>query len=193
MHYLKQFGLPLECNKVDFSKFYRHFVLVAAAVPSHMQIWTDEEDGTHLVKDDRMNFGDAAAANISSRLTGLVVWCLHLVTDKLCPVALAAADSSQASPRWRRLITTDAAASSQLIHRRRHRVQQVGQREPLKQKLFQQHDKTYQRRRSTDSAAGIAKGFPHPAATSVGRAAAGTLLPRRLGNPTTHTPTSLYV
>ena len=53
------------------------------------------------------------------------------------------------------------------------RVQQVGQREPLKQKLFQQHDKTYQRRRSTDSAAGIAKGFPHPAATSVGRAAAG--------------------
>ena len=62
VHYLKQFGLPLECNKVDFSKFYRHFVLVAAAVPSHMQIWTDEEDGTHLVKDDRMNFGDAAAA-----------------------------------------------------------------------------------------------------------------------------------
>ena len=58
-------------------------------------------------------------------------------------------------------------------HTRRHRVQQVGQREPLKQKLFQQHDKTYQRRRSTDSAAGIAKGFPHPAATSVGRAAAG--------------------
>ena len=104
VHYLKQFGLPLECNKVDFSKFYRHFVLVAAAVPSHMQIWTDEEDGTHLVKDDRMNFGDAAAANISSRLTGLVVWCLHLVTDKLCPVALAAADTSKTSPRWRRLI-----------------------------------------------------------------------------------------
>ena len=49
----------------------------------------------------------------------------------------------------------------------------MGQREPLKQKLFQQHDKTYQRRRSTDSAAVIAKGFPHPAATSVGRAAAG--------------------
>ena len=83
IHYLRQFGLPLECNKVDFSKYYRHFVLVAAAVPSHMQIWTDEEDGTHLVKDERMMFGDAAAANVSSRLTGLVAWCLQLVTDKL--------------------------------------------------------------------------------------------------------------
>ena len=65
------------------------------------------------------------------------------------------------------------ARRNQNDHTRRHRVQQVGQREPLKQKLFQQHDKTYQRRRSTDSAAGIARGFPHPAATSVGRAAAG--------------------
>ena len=33
-----------------------------------------------------------------------------------------------------------------ITHAATGRVQQVGQREPLKQKLFQQHRKTYQRR-----------------------------------------------
>jgi hypothetical protein len=30
-----------------------------------------------------MAFGDKAAANVASRVSGLVVWLLHLLTDRL--------------------------------------------------------------------------------------------------------------
>lgn len=50
-----------------------------------MTIFCDGDDGNEaaLVLDKHMMFGDVAAANISSRFTGLVCWLLHLVGDRL--------------------------------------------------------------------------------------------------------------
>ena len=58
-------------------------MLIAAAIPSHLQIWCDDEDGAHLVRDSSMAFGDKAAVNVASRASGLVVWLLHLLMDRL--------------------------------------------------------------------------------------------------------------
>jgi len=35
------------------------------------------------VADSAMMFGDAAAANVASRLSGLVVWLMHLIADRI--------------------------------------------------------------------------------------------------------------
>jgi hypothetical protein len=82
--YLKALNLgPIECAKFDWSAWYRQFALIAAAVPSHLQLFCDELDGPHLVADSAMMFGDAAAANVASRLSGLVVWLMHLIADRI--------------------------------------------------------------------------------------------------------------
>jgi hypothetical protein len=82
--YLKALNLgPIECAKFDWSAWYRQFALIAAAVPSHLQLFCDELDGPHLVADSAMVFGDATAANVASRLSGLVVWLMHLIADRI--------------------------------------------------------------------------------------------------------------
>ena len=83
IHYLKQYQVPLTFAKWDFATYYRWFRLIAAAIPSHMRMWCDLEGEPHWVADFAQMFGDAAAANVASRMTGLVVWCLHLLTDRL--------------------------------------------------------------------------------------------------------------
>ena len=83
IHYLKQFQVPLSFAKWDFASYYRCFRLIASAIPSHMRMWCDLDGEPHWVADFAQMFGDAAAANVASRMSGLVVWCLHLLTDRL--------------------------------------------------------------------------------------------------------------
>jgi hypothetical protein len=67
VHYLKQWGVPLEMAKWDLERYYRAFRLLGGAMPSHMhmQLWLDEIS-PFLVSDWRMAFGGRAAANFAS-------------------------------------------------------------------------------------------------------------------------------
>ena len=67
--------------------------MLAGAIPSHMQLWSDEE-GPFLIQDWRMMFGCRAAANFASRVSGLITWLLDRVIDEIDLVELAAGDTN---------------------------------------------------------------------------------------------------
>jgi hypothetical protein len=78
--------------------------MLAGAIPSHMQLWSDEE-GPFLIQDWRMMFGCRAAANFASRVSGLITWLLDRVIDEIDLVELAAGDTNPGAPeKWGNLL-----------------------------------------------------------------------------------------
>ena len=76
VHYLDQFGVQLELSKWDLQRYYRAFRMLAQAIPSHMQLWLDEES-PFLITDWRMMFGCRAAANVASRASVFICWLVR--------------------------------------------------------------------------------------------------------------------
>ena len=76
VHYLSQFGVQLELSKWDLQRYYRAFRMLAQAIPSHMQLWLDD-DSPFLITDWRMMFGCRAAANIASRASVFICWLVR--------------------------------------------------------------------------------------------------------------------
>jgi hypothetical protein len=79
--------------------------MVASAIPSHMQLWSDAQ-GPFLIQDWRMMFGCRAAASFASRVSGFICWLMDRVLDKVCPVKLARADRNpNATAKWAKVIS----------------------------------------------------------------------------------------
>jgi len=76
VHYLSQFGVQLELSKWDLQRYYRAFRMLAQAIPSHMQLWLDD-DSPFLITDWHMMFGCRAAANIASRASVFICWLVR--------------------------------------------------------------------------------------------------------------------
>ena len=56
--------------------------MLGSAIPSHMQLWSDEE-GPFLIQDWRMMFGCRAAASFASRVSGFICWLMDRVMDMM--------------------------------------------------------------------------------------------------------------
>ena len=110
VHYLRQWGVPIEMAKWDLARYYRAFRLLASAMPSHMQMWMDEI-GPFLVSDYRMAFGGRASANFASRASLLLSWLVRFAIANVCPVQLMQADRQPgASERWKTVLDWFALA-----------------------------------------------------------------------------------
>jgi hypothetical protein len=59
----------------SLAKYYRAFKMADSAIPSHMQLWSDDQ-GPFLIQDWRMMFGCRAAASFASRVSGFICWLL---------------------------------------------------------------------------------------------------------------------
>ena len=78
--------------------------MLAGAIPSHMQMWSDAE-GPFLIQDWRMMFGCRAAASFASRVSGFITWLLDKVIDEIDLEALAREDTNPgAHERWGALL-----------------------------------------------------------------------------------------
>lgn len=82
VHYLNQFGVELELSKFDLARYYRAFRMLANAIPSHMQLWLDEES-PFLIADWRMMFGCRAAANFASRASVFICWLVRFAIEHI--------------------------------------------------------------------------------------------------------------
>ena len=110
VHYLKQWGVPLEMAKWDLERYYRAFRLLGGAMPSHMQLWLDDIS-PFLVSDWRMAFGGRAAANFASRASLLLSWLVRFAIKHVCPVQLMEADEQpHAVERWQTILDWFAMA-----------------------------------------------------------------------------------
>ena len=104
VHYLRQWGVPIEMAKWDLARYYRAFRLLASAMPSHMQLWMDDIS-PFLVSDWRMAFGGRAAANFASRASLLLSWLVRFAIKHVCPVQLMEADEQpDANERWQTVL-----------------------------------------------------------------------------------------
>jgi hypothetical protein len=98
--------------------------MVASAIPSHMQLWSDAQ-GPFLIQDWRMMFGCRAAASFASRVSGFICWLMDRVLDKVCPVKLARADRNpNATAKWAKVISLFNAL-------RQARLEGKGSHEPV--------------------------------------------------------------
>ena len=91
--------------------------MLAGAVPSHCQLWSDE-DGPFIIQDWRMMFGCRAAASFASRTSGLITWLMDRVIDEVDLEALAKQDQNPgASARWSGLLRKvhDLASQRQMV------------------------------------------------------------------------------
>ena len=78
--------------------------MLAGAVPSHMQLWSDD-DGPFIIQDWRMMFGCRAAASFASRVSGWITWLMERVIDEIDLKQLAKQDKNPgASARWTKLL-----------------------------------------------------------------------------------------
>ena len=80
--------------------------MLAGAIPSHMQMWSDSE-GPFLIQDWRMMFGCRAAASFASRVSGWITWLLDRVIDEIDLAELAKRDRNLgADAKWGLLLET---------------------------------------------------------------------------------------
>ena len=78
--------------------------MLAGAVPSHMQLWSDD-DGPFIIQDWRMMFGCRAAASFASRVSGWITWLMDRVIDEVDLEQLAEQDTNPgASAKWAKLL-----------------------------------------------------------------------------------------
>lgn len=78
--------------------------MLAGAIPSHMQMWSDEE-GPFLIQDWRMMFGCRAAAMFASRVSGWITWLLDKAIDQIDLEELAKGDLNPGAPeKWNKLL-----------------------------------------------------------------------------------------
>jgi hypothetical protein len=79
--------------------------MLAGAIPSHMQLWSDD-DGPFIIQDWRMMFGCRAAASFASRVSGLITWLMERVIDEIDLEELARQDRNPgASAKWAKLMS----------------------------------------------------------------------------------------
>ena len=79
--------------------------MLAGAIPSHMQLWSDN-DGPFIIQDWRMMFGCRAAASFASRVSGLITWLMERVIDEIDLEELARQDKNPgASAKWAKLVS----------------------------------------------------------------------------------------
>ena len=79
--------------------------MLAGAIPSHMQLWSDD-DGPFIIQDWRMMFGCRAAASFASRVSGLITWLMERVIDEIDLEELARQDKNPgASAKWAKLVS----------------------------------------------------------------------------------------
>ena len=94
------------------AKYYRALRMLAGAIPSHMQLWADDE-GPFLIQDWRMMFGCRAAAAFATRVSGFVTWLVHEAMRHVSVEALAQLDGNEgAGSRWSKLLTAVRAAKA---------------------------------------------------------------------------------
>ena len=79
--------------------------MLAGAIPSHMQLWSDD-DGPFIIQDWRMMFGCRAAASFASRVSGLITWLMERVIDEIDLEEIARQDRNPgASAKWAKLMS----------------------------------------------------------------------------------------
>ena len=79
--------------------------MLAGAIPSHMQLWSDD-DGPFIIQDWRMMFGCREAASFASRVSGLITWLMERVIDEIDLEELARQDRNPgASAKWAKLMS----------------------------------------------------------------------------------------
>ena len=78
--------------------------MLAGAIPSHMQLWSDD-GGPFIIQDWRMMFGCRAAASFASRVSGFITWLMDRVVDEVDLSVLAKQDRNPGAPaKWSKLL-----------------------------------------------------------------------------------------